>query len=124
MAVEVGTRALQEVKEVLLHIDRGRFVVTHIMLDNMTIPLPNGDVDESMLKEVVQLIKIETEASCNVTRDTSGNVEATRVTCIFSGGLTHFIKPSDIDTEVAFLYINTLLHGFEPEIPFFFMNPH
>lgn len=33
------------------------------MLDNMVVPLPNGDVDVSMLKDAVQLVngKFETE---------------------------------------------------------------
>lgn len=37
--------------------------LTRIMLDNMVIPLPNGDVDVSMLKDAVQLIngRFETE---------------------------------------------------------------
>ncbi len=35
------------------------------MLDNMVVPLPNGDVDVSMLKEAVNLIngRFETEVS-------------------------------------------------------------
>lgn len=35
------------------------------MLDNMVVPLSNGDVDTSMLKEAVQLIngRFETEVS-------------------------------------------------------------
>lgn len=37
--------------------------LTRIMLDNMVVPLPNGDVDVSMLKDAVQLIngRFETE---------------------------------------------------------------
>lgn len=37
--------------------------LTRIMLDNMVVPLPNGDVDVSMLKEAVKLIskRFETE---------------------------------------------------------------
>lgn len=37
--------------------------LTRIMLDNMVVPLPNGDVDVSMLKDTVQLIngRFETE---------------------------------------------------------------
>lgn len=33
------------------------------MLDNMVVPLPNGDVDVSMLKDAVQLVngRFETE---------------------------------------------------------------
>ena len=37
--------------------------LTRIMLDNMVVPLANGDVDVSMLKDAVQLIngRFETE---------------------------------------------------------------
>lgn len=37
--------------------------LTRIMLDNMVVPLSNGDVDTSMLQEAVKLIdgKFETE---------------------------------------------------------------
>lgn len=39
--------------------------LTRIMLDNMVVPLSNGDVDVSMLKEAVELIdgRFETEVS-------------------------------------------------------------
>lgn len=39
--------------------------LTRIMLDNMVVPLPNGDVDVSMLKEAVNLIngRFETEVT-------------------------------------------------------------
>lgn len=35
------------------------------MLDNMVVPLPNGDIDVSMLKEAVELIngRFETEVT-------------------------------------------------------------
>lgn len=37
--------------------------LTRIMLDNMVVPLPDGDIDVSMLKEAVELIngRFETE---------------------------------------------------------------
>lgn len=37
--------------------------LTRIMLDNMVVPLPNGDVDITMLKEAVRLVngRFETE---------------------------------------------------------------
>lgn len=39
--------------------------LTRIMLDNMIVPLPNGDIDVSMLKEAVDLIsgRFDTEVS-------------------------------------------------------------
>ncbi|PPD82016.1 hypothetical protein GOBAR_DD21054 [Gossypium barbadense] len=63
MEVEVETRTLVEVKEVLQYSSQMKTSLTRIMLDNRVIPLPNGDVDMSMLKEAVELIngKFETE---------------------------------------------------------------
>ena len=54
---------MDEVKEVLAHRGKGIGHVTRIMLDNMVVPLPGGDVDVSMLKQAVQLIdgQVETE---------------------------------------------------------------
>lgn len=50
-------------KEVLNFASQTKTSLTRIMLDNMVIPLPNGDVDISMLKEAVQLVngRFETE---------------------------------------------------------------
>ncbi|XP_058098194.1 nicotinate-nucleotide pyrophosphorylase [carboxylating], chloroplastic isoform X2 [Magnolia sinica] len=63
MAVEIETRTLEEVKEVLDYTSQKKTSLTRIMLDNMVVPLPNGDVDVSMLKEAVELIngRYETE---------------------------------------------------------------
>ncbi|KAE8690862.1 Nicotinate-nucleotide pyrophosphorylase [Hibiscus syriacus] len=52
MEVEVETRTLEEVKEVLQYASQMKTSLTRIMLDNMVIPLPNGDVDVSMLKKL------------------------------------------------------------------------
>ena len=50
-------------EEVLHYSSQTKTSLTRIMLDNMVVPLPNGDVDISMLKEAVQLIngRYETE---------------------------------------------------------------
>ncbi|KAJ6809868.1 nicotinate-nucleotide pyrophosphorylase [carboxylating], chloroplastic [Iris pallida] len=107
MAVEVETRTLEEVKEVLHFTYQNKTSLTRIMLDNMVVPLPNGDVDVSMLKEAVNLIngRFETEASGNVTLETVKKIGATGVTYISSGALTHSVKALDIslkiDTELA-----------------------
>lgn len=60
---QVETRTLEEVNEVLHYSSQTKTSLTRIMLDNMVVPLPNGDVDISMLKEAVQLIdgRFETE---------------------------------------------------------------
>ena len=61
--LQIETRTLDEVKEVLAHRGKGIGHVTRIMLDNMVVPLPDGDVDISMLKQAVKLIdgQVETE---------------------------------------------------------------
>ncbi|KAI4357675.1 hypothetical protein L6164_001609 [Bauhinia variegata] len=107
MEVEVETRTLEEVKELLHHASQTKTSLTRIMLDNMVVPLPNGDVDVSMLKEAVQLVngRFETEASGNVTLETVHKIGQTGVTYISSGSLTHSVKALDIslkiDTELA-----------------------
>ncbi|MQL87880.1 hypothetical protein Taro_020432 [Colocasia esculenta] len=107
MSVEVETRTLEEVEHVLQYASRNKTSLTRIMLDNMVIPLPDGDVDVSMLKDAVEMIdgRFETEASGNVTLDTVKKIGATGVTYISSGALTHSVKALDIslkiDTELA-----------------------
>lgn len=107
MGVEVETRTLAEVHEVLEYAAQTKTSLTRIMLDNMVIPLSNGDVEVSMLKEAVDLIKgrFETEASGNVTLETVHAIGQTGVTYISSGALTHSVKALDIslkiDTELA-----------------------
>ena len=61
--LQIETRTLDEVKEVLAHRGKGIGHVTRIMLDNMVVPLPGGDVDVSMLKQAVKLVdgQVETE---------------------------------------------------------------
>ncbi|XP_027360279.1 nicotinate-nucleotide pyrophosphorylase [carboxylating], chloroplastic isoform X2 [Abrus precatorius] len=107
MEVEVETRTLEEVEEVLRYSSQASTSLTRIMLDNMIVPMPNGDVDISMLKEAVQLVngRFETEASGNVTLDTADKIGQSGVTYISSGSLTHSVKALDIslkiDTELA-----------------------
>ena len=52
-------------QEVLDTVAQGKGRVTRVMLDNMVVPLPNGDVDLSMLQQAVTLIdgRFETEVS-------------------------------------------------------------
>ncbi|XP_057798458.1 quinolinate phosphoribosyltransferase [decarboxylating] 1a-like isoform X2 [Salvia miltiorrhiza] len=107
MGVEVETRTLEEVTQVLLYASTTKTSLTRIMLDNMVVPLSNGDVDISMLKEAVKLIdgRFETEASGNVTLETVKKIGQSGVTYISSGALTHSVKALDIslkiDTELA-----------------------
>ncbi|KAI0499507.1 hypothetical protein KFK09_017711 [Dendrobium nobile] len=105
--VEVETRTMEEVKEVLNYASQTKCSLTRIMLDNMVIPLPNGDVDVTMLKEAVEMIdgRFETEASGNVSLETVKKIGETGVTYISSGALTHSVKALDIslkiDTDLA-----------------------
>ncbi|GAB2227465.1 hypothetical protein Droror1_Dr00009287 [Drosera rotundifolia] len=63
MEVEVETRTMEEVKEVLGYASENKTHLTRIMLDNMVAPHPYGDVDVSMLEEAVEIIsgRFETE---------------------------------------------------------------
>lgn len=62
---QIETRTLEEIKDVLEYASKTKTSLTRIMLDNMVVPLLNGDVDVSMLKEAVELIngKFETEVA-------------------------------------------------------------
>nr|CAB59429.1 quinolinate phosphoribosyltransferase [Nicotiana rustica] len=107
IGVEVETRTIEEVREVLEYASQTKTSLTRIMLDNMVVPLSNGDIDVSMLKEAVELIngRFDTEASGNVTLETVHEIGQTGVTYISSGALTHSVKALDIslkiDTELA-----------------------
>ncbi|KAK9052218.1 hypothetical protein SSX86_028846 [Deinandra increscens subsp. villosa] len=107
MGVEVETRTFEEIHEVLDYASQNKTLLSRIMLDNMVVPRPDGDIDVSMLKQAVELIsgKFETEASGNVTLETVHKIGQTGVTYISSGALTHSVKALDIslkiDTELA-----------------------
>jgi nicotinate-nucleotide pyrophosphorylase (carboxylating) len=89
LAIEVETRNLDEVKQVM---DTGG--VQRIMLDNFSIPL---------LTEAVQLIngKYETEASGGITLATLRDYAETGVDFISSGALTHSVKSLDLSMRVG-----------------------
>ncbi|KAI7754976.1 hypothetical protein M8C21_005622 [Ambrosia artemisiifolia] len=107
MGVEVETRTFEEIHEALNYASQNETSLSRIMLDNMVVPQPDGDIDVSMLKQAVELIngKFETEASGNVTLETVHKIGQTGVTYISSGALTHSVKALDIslkiDTELA-----------------------
>ncbi|KAL6573776.1 Quinolinate phosphoribosyltransferase [decarboxylating] 2a, mitochondrial [Orobanche hederae] len=84
MGVEVETRTIEEVNQVLHYASTTKTSLTRIMLDNMVVPLSNGDVDVSMLKEAVDLVdgRFETEASGNVTLETVNKIGQSGVTYI------------------------------------------
>lgn len=107
MGVEIETRTLEEIAEVLNYASSTKTSLSRIMLDNMVVPLPDGDVDVTMLEAAVRLIagRFDTEASGNVTLETVHKIGQTGVTYISSGALTHSVKALDIslkiDTELA-----------------------
>ncbi|KAL5983225.1 Quinolinate phosphoribosyltransferase [decarboxylating] 2b, mitochondrial [Asimina triloba] len=127
LPVEIETRTLEEVRDVLDYASQRKTSLKRIMLDNMVVPLPNGDVEVSMLREAVELIngKYETEvavdcaaptsflskafvlvvclcflASGNVTIETVKKIGQTGVTYISSGALTHSVKALDISLKI------------------------
>ena len=87
LKIEVETRNLQEVKEVL---ETGG--VNYIMLDNM---------DYETMREAVALIdgRIQTEASGGITEETLSNVAECGVDFISMGALTHSVNSMDISLK-------------------------
>lgn len=90
LKIEVETRNLEEVKEVL---EEGG--VDRILLDNMNL---------QMLKEAVILVngKTDTEASGGITEETIRKIAETGVTYISVGALTHTIKSMDLSLKADF----------------------
>jgi nicotinate-nucleotide pyrophosphorylase (carboxylating) len=97
LAIEIETRTLDEVDEVLAigGVDR-------VLLDNMVEVGDNGLVDVTMLAEAVRRVggAFETEASGNVTLATVPAIAATGVDFISSGALTHSVRALDISLKI------------------------
>jgi nicotinate-nucleotide pyrophosphorylase (carboxylating) len=89
LQIEVETRNLQEVQQVL---DTGG--IDRIMLDNMTL---------DQLREAVQLIdgRFTTEASGGITDETIAAIAATGVDYISVGALTHSIRSLDLSLKAT-----------------------
>eukprot|EP00798_Chlamydomonas_sp_ICE-L_P010110 gene10110-8012_t len=106
MKVEVETRTLEEVDEVLAIIKSGNCPhVSRVMLDNMTkldSEAPGG-IDVTMLCAAVKRIEgvIETEASGNVMLETLAPIAASGVSCVSVGALTHSVKALDISLKIT-----------------------
>jgi nicotinate-nucleotide pyrophosphorylase (carboxylating) len=118
--MEVETRTIDELKEVLAILDTANVAstgndesanstngsgITRIMLDNMTKKDPEAPsgIDVSILHEAMALIgdrKIETEASGNVTLDTVEEIAKTGVEFISCGALTHSVTALDISLNI------------------------
>lgn len=98
LAIEIETRTLAEVDEVL-----SVGGVEYILLDNMVRLEAGGTVDASMLEQAVVRIdgRIATEASGNVTLATVPVIAATGVDYISSGALTHSVTALDISLKIT-----------------------
>jgi hypothetical protein len=64
-SLKIDTRTLEELDEVLRYTSQTKSSFTRVMLDKMVVPLPNGDVDVSMLKDAAEMIsgRFETEVA-------------------------------------------------------------
>lgn len=110
MGIEVETRTLEEVREVMELIDSQAAgggeanPVTRVMLDNMTKMDPANDsgIDVSMMQEAVALVggRVETEGSGNVTLSTIKRIASTGVTYVSVGALTHSVAALDISFNI------------------------
>ena len=97
LAIEIETRTLAEVDEVL---EVGG--VDRVLLDNMVQVGDDSVVDVTMLAEAVRRVAgaFDTEASGNVTLDTVPAIAATGVDYISSGALTHSVRALDISLKI------------------------
>lgn len=94
--IEVETRTMDEVRQVLALIDDAGFetgAVSRLMLDNMSL---------ADMRAAVELVggRVETEASGNVTLATVHEIGQTGVTFISSGALTHSVMALDISLNI------------------------
>ncbi len=99
--IEVETRTLDEVREVL-----GAECADRILLDNMVDQSADGSggsrIDVSRLRAATALIggQIPAEASGNVTLDTVRAIAETGVQYISCGALTHSVEALDISLQL------------------------
>ncbi len=98
LEIEVETRTLEEVREVL---QAG--IADRILLDNMVDLDAGGRPDVSRLRDAVELIggRVPAEASGNVTLETVKAIASTGVPFISCGALTHSVQALDISLQMA-----------------------
>ena len=98
--IEVETRTLDEVREVLR-----TGCADRILLDNMVDLPAGGRIDVSRLRAATTLIdgRIPAEASGNVTLDTVRAIAETGVQCISCGALTHSVEALDISLQLRIM---------------------
>lgn len=99
--LEIETRTLEEVQEVLSFEESRPGSVDRILLDNM-VTVKDGKIDTSMLEEALKIIdgKVDTEASGNVNLATVPAIAMTGVDYISSGALTHSVMAMDISMKI------------------------
>jgi nicotinate-nucleotide pyrophosphorylase (carboxylating) len=99
--IEVETRTLDEVEQVVAHF-KATGDPDRILLDNMVRRSENGSVDTAILEQAVRMVggRMETEASGNVTEETVAAIAATGVDFISAGILTHSVVALDISLEL------------------------
>eukprot|EP00479_Gromia_sphaerica_P001633 TRINITY_DN11870_c0_g1_i1.p1 TRINITY_DN11870_c0_g1~~TRINITY_DN11870_c0_g1_i1.p1 ORF type:complete len:165 (+),score=15.76 TRINITY_DN11870_c0_g1_i1:135-629(+) len=107
--IELETRTLDEVRTAvtLEGVDR-------LMLDNMVKFKDGGEIDVTMLSEALKIvdgsgIKIETEASGNVTLETVHKISHW-VQLLVAGQLTHSVTAMDISLEINKMKLHTLVN--------------
>jgi len=101
IALEIETRTLEEVSEVVEYEKSKPGSVDRILLDNMVV-VENGKIDTSMLQKALLVVDglVDTEASGNVNLGTVPAISATGVDYISSGALTHSVMAMDISMKI------------------------
>ncbi|MEM9664017.1 MAG: carboxylating nicotinate-nucleotide diphosphorylase [Bacteroidota bacterium] len=96
--IEIETRTLEEVEEVLRVGG-----VDIILLDNMIEMAADGRINATRLREAVQRIDgaFETEASGTITVHTAHAAAAAGVDYLSSGALTHSVRALDLSLQVT-----------------------
>ena len=99
--MEVETRTLREVEQVIAHFE-ATGDPDRVMLDNMVKRGEDGSIDTTLLQEAIKMVggRMETEASGNVTQASVAAIAATGVDFISAGSLTHSVTALDISLEL------------------------
>jgi len=99
--LEIETRTLEEVQEVISYEESNPGSVDRVLLDNM-VTVVDGEIDTSMLEDALKIVdgKVDTEASGNVNLATVPSIAKTGVDYISSGALTHSVMAMDISMKI------------------------
>ncbi len=99
--LEIETRTLAELQEVVDYEKTKPDSVDRVLLDNM-VKVEDGKIDTSMLELALEIVDgcVDTEASGNVNLETVPAISATGVDYISSGALTHSVMALDISMKI------------------------